>query len=521
MLPTKEILTYWFQCTNETEMNAFWFDTSCDEYIRLHYQQLVDTITYENYKEYITNQDDKIALLLVGDQFTRNIYRDTQFRTKNDKWALELALELIKTEIDLTFPLNYRFFILLPLRHHKTSPLLDMVVQRIKIYMKEFNHPKTLIKFYTQTVKNYTELTDRIVYSQGQSWNPEFTSILEPSEKISNESIVLQGFEPNDIAVSLSGGVDSMVLLHALQCAGKRVVAIHLEYCNRDESKLEREFLEFYCWNHNIPFYYQTIHYIKREDVIDRSVFEEETKKVRFRMYQYVVEKEGLEGVCLGHHLGDIVENVFTNMIKGRNTDIMVMQEKQMMCGVTLFRPFLKQTKDQLFQVAHSKEIPYFLNSTPTWSCRGVLRNTVIPALKKQFGDFEVNMIRFAEQYSSYSTFYEEEMMKKISTIHHPFVSKIKIHPESIHLFPNLLLDFMHKNGYAMVSKKSVSHFMNWYKGSRNKQIQLSKDVFVYEYNTFIYLVNLTKLKKENPSKKQVLELFDHHLPFMLNDLFT
>ena len=91
-----------------------------------------------------------------------------------------------------------------------------------------------------------------------------------------------------DVAISLSGGVDSMVLLDCLKT--KHVVAIHLEYTNRKEGKIEREFLEYYCGKVNVPFYYRTIDYIVRED--DRELFEIETRKARFALYQYVVMKE-------------------------------------------------------------------------------------------------------------------------------------------------------------------------------------------------------------------------------------
>jgi tRNA(Ile)-lysidine synthetase-like protein len=500
-LPTEEILSYWFSGAGDTGMNAFWFDTSCDSYLTSHYKDLCDRLTPELVTQLIRTDQDKIALLLIGDQFTRNIYRDSEERTKNDAWALELALQLIQEEKDLQFPLNYRYFILLPLRHHKTSAMLDLVVERIQLYLTEFDPiPMTLLKFYTQTIKNYTDLSDRIVFSQGTPWKSEFTSVLESYPASHQDSMLnINNFEPERIALSLSGGVDSMVLLNLLKQNGKRVVAIHIEYCNRDEARLEREFLEYYCFLHHIPFYYQTIHYIKRESILDRSMFEEETRKVRFRMYQYVVEKEGLEGVCLGHHMGDIVENVFTNMIKGRTNDIMVMQEKQDMMGVTLFRPLLSNTKDELITMAHSHDIPYFLNSTPTWSCRGVLRNTVLPALKKQFGDIEANIIQFAKQYSYYATFHEKETNQKIKLTHHPYFSAMEIQPDCIHLFPNSLLTFMHQHGYAMASKKSISNFMMWYKGPRTTKIQLSKDVLGLEKNGILYIMDETKIKKEKP----------------------
>ena len=131
----QEILDFWFP-TKDDASYSFWFDKSKDEFITTNYKHFVDNIIIDNYKSFITDDKSKIALLIVGDQMTRNIYRDTIYKTKNDIWALELALDLINNNKDLEYPLNHRYFILLPLRHAKQSKLLDITISRLKIYFK-------------------------------------------------------------------------------------------------------------------------------------------------------------------------------------------------------------------------------------------------------------------------------------------------------------------------------------------------------------------------------------------------
>lgn len=538
MLHTTTILDYWFQNTNTDGMNKFWFDKSSDLYITEHFKELVDNINRDNYISYITNKNDIIALLIIGDQFTRNIYRDTEHRTKNDKWALELAMTTIYNNMDLNVPLNHRYFILLPLRHNKDSKLLDIVCSRIVLYIKEYTDqkleiPNNLIKFYNNTIQNYTYLTDTIILSnpsENMIYKDNFNTVLEQNlekldiypPKIDSLHDSIKSFPHNNIAISLSGGVDSMVLLHTLKQAGKKVVAIHVEHCNRVEAKIEREFLEYYCAINEIPLYYRTISYINRDnDFLDRNLFEEETKKARFNLYKYVVTKENLDVVCMGHHMGDIVENVFTNIIKGRDTnDLMVMHEMQEMMGVTIFRPFLKRMKDTIFEYAHYNAIPFFNNTTPAWSCRGVLRDTVIPALKRQFGDFESNIVKFAEKCQYNSNFYESEMNKQIKIEHFEYYSKLELDDtisicikDNIH---KILLNFMHSNGYHMVSNKSIGNFLIWLNGSKTSQLYLSKDVFCFHKNNNIYFVNYTKIINMKISKNELFTMFGDYLPAKL-----
>ena len=52
LVNTNQILLYWFRDAGQTEMFAFWFDTTPDQYITKTYKELVDTITIDNYKQY-------------------------------------------------------------------------------------------------------------------------------------------------------------------------------------------------------------------------------------------------------------------------------------------------------------------------------------------------------------------------------------------------------------------------------------------------------------------------------------
>ena len=520
-----DIINYWFQ-------NTQWFDKSNDNYITEKYKDLVDSITTYNYKSYITDMNSRIALLVIGDQFTRNIYRhDMKERYKNDIWALELALSIINDNLDLTYPLNYRYFILLPLRHNKTSVLLDLVCSRINIYIDEFTPiPQSLIQFYTNTIQNYTYLVDKINIGMNIPYQPEFNEILEQNipEEYHCPDIISHNMrkpEYQSIGLSLSGGVDSMVLLNCLVLLSKttnsKVVAIHIEHCNRKEAVKEREFLEYYCNMLNIKLYYRTIYYINRSnDFIDRNIIEEETKKARFNLYKYVIEKEGLSGIILGHHMGDIVENVFTNIIKGRNLEnITVMEEENIIYDVKIFRPFLNITKNIIYEYAHYNKIPYFLNSTPVWSCRGVLRDQIIPLLKKQFGEFEHNIIKFTQNLSEMSSFYKKEMDRYIITLDtNKYTSKIIFNSEYLlkeQVIDMLLLKIMHGYGYHMISKKSRKNLIRWLKGNKDTMIDLDKNVFCYYNikNNYLYFVNYTVIINENINKAKLLEIFDNIIP--------
>lgn len=126
--------------------------------------------------------------------------------------------------------------------------------------------------------------------------------------------------------VSLSGGVDSMVIASALAYirdteAGLRnvdpdnvlrITAIHLDYANRPESSAEASYVERYCRRIGANFICRRIDEVTR-GVTARDDYERIAREIRFELYRRcsseAVEKNGNTnqcsvGVMLGHHRG-------------------------------------------------------------------------------------------------------------------------------------------------------------------------------------------------------------------------
>lgn len=205
------------------------------------------------------------------------------------------------------------------------------------------------------------------------------------------------------IAISLSGGVDSMVMLHIFKrcCAGLEICAVHINYNNRDESKAEADFLDEYCKREGVKMIRHDITHIKRfQEGMNRSVYEQETKSIRYSLYARVVADECVDGIYLAHHDGDIIENIFNNVMKNAHlNDLSVLKKQNVISGVTIFRPFLGVKKDVIMDYAVKYEIPYFKDTTPDWSCRGMMRKDIFPNCIKCYGNvFENNLMRFSDE---------------------------------------------------------------------------------------------------------------------------
>lgn len=54
--------------------------------------------------------------------------------------------------------------------------------------------------------------------------------------------------------------------------------------------------------------------------------------------------------------------------------------------NVLIWRPLLNHSKDLIYEFSHAYGVPYFKDSTPSWSTRGQLRNTLMPTLVQMYG---------------------------------------------------------------------------------------------------------------------------------------
>ena len=107
------------------------------------------------------------------------------------------------------------------------------------------------------------------------SWTLNAKSEGDSISKSKVVSHLRQRFEACNVTdkliVSLSGGVDSMVIASCAHFLGMKTICVHINYNNRDESVLEAEFLRQWCeYNQIFHFEYINILDLKRE-TSDRS----------------------------------------------------------------------------------------------------------------------------------------------------------------------------------------------------------------------------------------------------------
>jgi len=209
----------------------------------------------------------------------------------------------------------------------------------------------------------------------------------------------------HNILISLSGGVDSMVLLDIfvkirdVLFTDLNIYCVHINYNNREESVLERNFLIEYCHHSNVHFEFIDLDFTRSS--MKRSTYESDTRNIRYKSYKTMCELYHCAGVFLAHHKDDICENIFNNIMRGGReiTDLSVIKPVSDVLGVTVYRPMIDFYKKPIIEIAHRFTIPYFLDTTPQWSCRGHMRQQIFPACENTYSDnYKNNLIKLGKE---------------------------------------------------------------------------------------------------------------------------
>lgn len=137
MPPFDKILNYWFEgISDETLIDKRalpfrkWFakDKQIDDEIREQFESDLTKAQKGEYKDWEHSIRGRLALIILFDQFSRNIYRNTHKMFENDSRALELSFRSINENLDGQLQLIERMFLYMPLMHSE-----DLNIQKLSL----------------------------------------------------------------------------------------------------------------------------------------------------------------------------------------------------------------------------------------------------------------------------------------------------------------------------------------------------------------------------------------------------
>jgi len=243
------------------------------------------------------------------------------------------------------------------------------------------------------------------------------------------------------VLLAVSGGIDSMVLLHLFEKSNFNYAVAHCNFQLRGndsdlDEKLVREQVEI----HSVPAFFETFETEEHAKINGISV-EMAARELRYNFFEKVRMENGYDCIATAHHQDDLIETFFLNL--SRKTGIKGLSGIKEKSG-KIIRPLLFATRQNIEKYATDFFVDFREDATNSEVVfqRNFIRHKILPLFNQLNPSFSNNMLasisnlRDAEKV--YDTYLEKEIACVIKKTEDGLMIQIEKLRESS--FPQLIL---------------------------------------------------------------------------------
>jgi tRNA(Ile)-lysidine synthase len=270
-------------------------------------------------------------------------------------------------------------------------------------------------------------------------------------------------YQDHPLLIGLSGGVDSIVLLHALahlRTAFPRLIlsALHVNHQNHKESDHWQNFCEAFCQKLSIP--------LKSESLVVESP--QNNLENFFRQERYTIFEKFLkpkEMLLTAHHADDQVETFFLRLLTGAGLHgLSAMHEKRVFSCGWHARPLLNVSKQAILTYASQHSLLWCedpSNESLNFR-RNQLRQQVMPALRESWPQASKTISRsirhLGEAFSLLSEYVEKDCVDASDGEGYLLVDRLKSY--SFIKQKAVLRFYFQKNGFLSPNEKKLEEML-------------------------------------------------------------
>lgn len=280
----------------------------------------------------------------------------------------------------------------------------------------------------------------------------------------------------SDVALAYSGGADSTYALHALNSLKEELninlLAFHVDHKVRKTSTREAKWLATQAAHLNIPYHILSIEWRDHKDVR-----EEVLRDLRWEKLFEACQSRNIKTLITAHHANDQLETVLKRCLEGASLlNLRGIELTSKRNGMTILRPFLDVSKEEMLKTLKSSQIPFIEDETnqDIQFLRARMRKETIPFIEKSFGkNIMGSMLRISEEASELRSYFLRVHSKYLAKATDRSLNLRTLCPEEPVEMYYLLKEFL-----------------------ANRQITLSR----------LNLKILVQLMMDNASKKQIVQ---------------
>lgn len=208
--------------------------------------------------------------------------------------------------------------------------------------------------------------------------------------------------QSHKLLVGVSGGLDSMVLVHILKALGFTIGIGHVNYHLRgSDSDKDQELVQKIAAENGFPFHLLSC----ESEEMETSSLQENARNLRYNWFNELVSQHTYNFILTAHHKDDSLETILMNFFRGSSP--------RGLSGISpkrdnLRRPLLTHSKEELLEFAQNNNLEWREDATNLRSDynRNFIRHDVVPIIEKRWPGFKQAVLSNAE------TMRENEILK-------------------------------------------------------------------------------------------------------------
>ena len=207
--------------------------------------------------------------------------------------------------------------------------------------------------------------------------------------------------------LAVSGGADSVVLLHLFHSCGLSFEVAHVNYKLRGkDSDADQKIVQDFCTENHIVFH---LYEVSEKDKQPENSVQSWARNLRYGFFRQIQHSENLENLVTAHHLNDQLETFIINLSKASGI--------KGLSGIPasdngILRPLLNFTKDEIYRFAEKHRIEFRedLSNQKNNYLRNFIRNQIAPRLFETNENFLKNFSKSLAYLNQTKNFAEEKI---------------------------------------------------------------------------------------------------------------
>ncbi len=282
--------------------------------------------------------------------------------------------------------------------------------------------------------------------------NSEYKDNTIMQQKVQNYIQKHQLLEPEGlIIVGVSGGTDSVVLLHVLMALGYSCVIAHCNFHLRmEESDRDEEFVRNLSKELKLPFYkidFETVKYAEEHKIS----IEMAARDLRYAWFEELLIKLRAQAIAIAHQADDSIETMLMNLVRGTGLRGLTGIQPR---NKNVVRPLLFLTRQDLETYLVRYNLGHVEDSTNSISDyqRNKFRNQILPLLEEINPSVRQTLYTSLERFDGSLAIYEHavnEIIKKAVQKENDIIKiDIEVIKNQVHI-PTVMYELMYPYGFT------------------------------------------------------------------------